>query len=433
MTLRVAQISTYDTAGGAALPVYRLHRELIGRNHHSRMLVARKDSNDPSVEAAPRHAGGVFGKVRCRLRRERIARELAPYRSTRPDWPEKFSDDRSSWDWRDPERFGSLDLINLHWVAGFVDYAEFFQAVPHQVPVVWTLHDMNTFTGGCHYDAGCQRFTARCGACPQLGSSRDGDLSRRIWTGKDDLFASLDGSRLHFVTPSRWMAEEVERSSLLGGRFAVTVIPNGVNTDEFSPRDRAAARATLGIPHDSSVVLFVAYSVAPRRKGFDLLREALLKLTGLPDLLLLSVGAGTAPDLAVPQLHLGKVAQSRFLSLVYSAADLYVIPSRQDNLPSTVLESMACGTPVVGFDVGGIPDMVQPGRTGALCPAGDAPSLALAIESLLGDPEGRAEMSTRCRERIVEEYSMEGCVSRYEGLYERLVERALSGEGPADP
>jgi len=421
MALRIAQVSTYDNAGGAARSAYRLHRALIERGHQCRMLVSRGDSGDPTVEVVPSSDGGLRGKIRQRLRRRRISRDFAPYRSTRPGWPERFSDDRSRWDWQRSARLDSLDVINLHWASGFVDYGEFFRAVPPGVPVVWTLRDMNVFTGGCHYDAGCDHYMAQCGACPQLGSSDEEDLSRQVWKRKRELFGTLDERRLHIVTPSRWMADEVRRSSLLGDRFAVSVIPNGVNTDEFAPRDQAAARAALGIPQESLVVLFVAYSVAPRRKGFGLLSEALRKLVGKPNLFLLSVGAGTpSEDLPVPQLHLGKVAQNRFLSVAYSAADLYVIPSLQDNLPSTVLEAMACGTPVVGFDVGGIPEMVQPGRTGTLGPVGDVSSLAVNIRRLLDDSDGRREMAVHCRQRVLDEFSMEPYVRRYEELYDRL-------------
>jgi len=194
-----------------------------------------------------------------------------------------------------------------------------------------------------------------------------------------------------------------------------------VNTDEFAPRNRAAARAALGIPADSEVVLFVAYSVAPRRKGFSLLVEALRELSERPNLFALSVGAGT-PDVDTPvqALHLGKITQNRLLSLAYSAADLYVIPSLQDNLPSTVLESMACGTPVVGFDVGGVPEMVRPGVTGALAPVGDVSALADSISGLLADKVGLRDMAGRCRDVVLDEYGMDTYVAGYEALYERL-------------
>lgn len=421
MSLRILQVSAFDAAGGAARSTFRLHQGLNQRGHDCRMLVARRDTDAPTVRVHSDRRD-IGSRLRRRLRRSTIMRDAAAYRDTRPGWPEKFTDDRSWRDWEHEPGLSGFDVINLQWTSGLLDYRRFFSAVPGGVPIVWTFRDMNTFTGGCHYDAGCSRFTGRCGACPQLGSHDNGDLSRRVWSRKEDLFSSLDRERLHIVTPSAWMAGEVSRSSLLGDRFEVSVIPNGVNTEEFAPRDRAAAREALGIPAESEVALFVAYSVAPRRKGFSLLVDALRELSGRPNLFALSVGAGTPDvDIPVPALHLGKITQNRLLSLAYSASDLYVIPSLQDNLPSTVLESMACGTPVVGFDVGGVPEMVRPGVTGALAPVGDVSALAAAISGLLADRVAKEDMSGRCRRVVLDEYGMDSYVSGYESLYQRLV------------
>ena len=422
MSLRILQVSTFDIAGGAALAAYRLHRGLLAKDHDSRMLVARRDSGDDTVWVANSQRD-LRSRVSRRLRRRRIRREHAKYADTRPDWPERFDDDRTWREWEHGARLGSFDVVNLHWISGLLDYRRFFDAIPPDVPVIWTLHDMNTFTGGCHYDAGCERFRQRCGACPQLGSRHEHDLSRDIWLRKRELFSGIDPERMHFVTPSRWLADEVRNASLLGDRFPVSVIPNGVNTEEFAPRDRMAAREVLGVPRESKAILFVAYSLAARRKGFAVLTEALRELSFDRDLVVLSVGAGEASDqIPVRQIHLGTISQARLLSLAYSAADLFVIPSLQDNLPSTVLEALACGTPIVGLDVGGIPDMVRPGITGALSPVGDAAALAAAISGLLADVEGRQRMSEQCRRIAVTEYGMEAFVSRYETPYREQID-----------
>ena len=172
---------------------------------------------------------------------------------------------------------------------------------------------------------------------------------------------------MHLVGTSRWIAAEAKRSSLLR-RFPSTIIPNGLDTADFSPRDKAVAREKLGVPPDAKVVLFVAESSAIKRKGFDYLSAALEKMKARSDLFLLSVGSGkpNVPDL--PQLHLGRISDDRKLSEIYSAADVFVIPSLQESFGQTVTESLACGTPVVGFNTGGIPDMVRPGITGYLAP-----------------------------------------------------------------
>jgi glycosyltransferase involved in cell wall biosynthesis len=216
------------------------------------------------------------------------------------------------------------------------------------------------------------------------------------------------------------MADRVAESPLLS-RFPMTVIPNGLDVTEFAPGDTCGARDALGVPQDAKVVLFVAESTANRRKGFDLLAEALGGLRDADNLLLLSVGRHQ-PELngRIPHRHLGSVEHYQ-LPLVYRAADLFVIPSLQDNLPNTVLESMACGTPVVGFAVGGIPDMVRQDATGLLARAADPDALRVAIDELLGDAPRRLDMGRRCRQVAVEEYSLERQARRYGELYQSLI------------
>jgi glycosyltransferase involved in cell wall biosynthesis len=311
-------------------------------------------------------------------------------------------------------------VINLHWVANFLDYETFFPAVASGSPIVWTLHDMNAFTGGCHYDLLCGRYTDRCGACPQLGSRDDADLSRGVWQRKHELLARQP--RLHVVTPSRWLKGEVARSSVLG-HAPVSVIPYGLDVETFAPRDKQAARDVLGIPQDRKVVLFVADLVDNRRKGFGFLIQALLgEEDRATNLFLLSLGYNKpARQMQTPWLHLERIDNDRILSLVYSAADVFVIPSVQDNLPNTVLEAMACGTPVVGVAVGGIPDMVRHERTGLLVAPDDTAGLRKAIRELCHDAARREDMSVNCRRVAVQEYSLEEQGRRYVDLYTSLL------------
>jgi glycosyltransferase involved in cell wall biosynthesis len=261
----------------------------------------------------------------------------------------------------------------------------------------------------------------RCGECPQLGSNNVHDLSRRIWKQKQKIFKRLDPDRLHFVAVSNWMAAEVKRSSLLG-RFNVTIIANGLDTDLFSPRNRAVARSALQVPENARVVLFIAHSAVDRRKGFTLLAEAMAGMGGIDDLFLLSLGEGK-PTLKVeiPHLHLGYINDDRLLSLVYSSADIFAFPSSQDNLPNSIVESMACGTPVVAYDVGGVVDLVRHGKTGLLAPPRDVRALRSAIVELLKDPAKRDEMAAQCRRVAREEYSYQVQVRRHVDLYKTVL------------
>jgi glycosyltransferase involved in cell wall biosynthesis len=264
---------------------------------------------------------------------------------------------------------------------------------------------------------------SRCDACPQLGSSDAADLSHQSWHRKRNIFAQIEPGWLHIVAINRWMSATVKSSSLLGG-CPVTVIPLGLDIDDFAPRNRYLARDVLGVPRDARVIIFAADSVDNRRKGFRLLAQALPGLDHLPNLFLLSLGRGK-PDLDIPfpHLHLGYIGNDRLLSLVYSAADVFVHPSLQENFAQTVLEALACGLPVVGFAIGGIPDMVRHGVTGLPVSPQDVVALRAAIVDLRQDVAKWTEMSANCRRIAVEEYSLEIQARHYIELYQQLVAR----------
>jgi glycosyltransferase involved in cell wall biosynthesis len=309
------------------------------------------------------------------------------------------------------------------------DFEAFFPSVPARVPVVWTIHDMNPFTGGCHYDLECGRYVDGCGRCPALGSERVRDLSRAILRRKIQALHDVDPARLHVVTPSRWLQGEAARARPTLGRFSMSVIPNGLDLDVFAPRDRTVARQLLGLPPDARIVLFVADSLDNSRKGPALVAQALRDLEKVDRLLVISAGRGV-PVLGegVPHTHLGFVGNDRLLSLVYSAADLLVLASLQDNLPNTALESLACGTPVVGFAVGGIPDAVQHGVTGLLAAPRDVGGLRAALVEGLQDPARRARMGVAGRQVAIEQYGLPLQTERYLQLY-----AAVRGEGGVRP
>lgn len=424
--MKILHLSTYDGGGGAARAAQRLHAGLLARGHDSQMLVLKCTSGGEHVSSVRFHHDLPTNFRRKRLRK-RIKADFQPYKSKLPPGYELFSDDRSETAFDFARSFNPLlpvDIINLHWVAGLIDYTPFFNHLPPNIPLVWRMADMGALTGGCHYDGGCGKFTARCGACPVLGSKVDDDLSRQVWQRRHAALAHVPSDRMHIVGTSRWITAQAERSSLLG-RFARTVIPNGLDVELFAPRNKSAARDVLGIPQEARVVLFVAESPKIKRKGFDYLVRALTTLRDLPDLFLLSVGGSQSPVAGLPNLHLGRVSNDRVLSMIYSAADAFVIPSLQESFGQTVTESMACGTPVVGFDTGGIPDMVRPGITGYLAPVGDSDALATQIRQVLEHPDQSAVMSANCRRIAVEEYTFERQADRYAELYQSI----LAGAG----
>ena len=419
--LKILHVSTEDIAGGAGRATYRLHTGLRRLGYESSMYVVRRSSKSKHSKITAFNASMDWtSRIRRRLRHGRIAREFARYSTSRPAGFEIFSDDRSEFGDDMVKHFPPCDVVNLHWVARFVYYEAFFSTVPKRTPVVWRIADMNPITGGCHYDEGCRKYLDGCGACPQLGSDDPDDLSRQVWKRKREIFGGVEPHRLHFVALNKWMATNLAQHPFLN-RFPVTIIPNGLDTEVFVPRERKIAREILGLPHDATIILFVASNVQIRYKGFLPLTEALSGLKGQDNLLLLSVGTMLVPDLGAHHTNLGHINDDRLLALTYNAADLFVIPSLQDNSPNTVLEAMACGIPVVGFETGGVPDMVRSGVTGSLVPCRDVAALRAAIEDLIEKPLKREEMGLNSRRVALHEYSLAVQARRYAELYQSLL------------
>jgi glycosyltransferase involved in cell wall biosynthesis len=420
--MRIVHVSTHDVWGGAAIAAHRLHTGLRALGEESAMFVRDRHEEGRGVLTFVPPRDFKSRLIRT-ARRKSLAHELGRYAKSLPPDGELFSDDRSQHGQAPLRQMPPCDILHLHLISGFLDCRSLFDWVPHHMPVVWTLHDMNPFTGGCHFDAGCRKYRDECGSCPKLGSSEENDLSRQVWDRRQSIYGRMSTAQLQLVAPCRSVAEEVLQSSLLG-RFPVTVIPYGVDVEAFAPRDRAFARDALGIPQEARVLVFAALNVSERRKGFSLLVEALAGLREDPNLFLLVVGGHSAvQQIGIPCRPLGYVSSERLLSIIFSAADLCVVPTLQETGPLIVIESLACGTPVVGFPAGDMPDMVRAGVTGLLVPSGDSAALREGIRAMLGRPESLAEMRFKCRDVAVREYSLEILARRHIGLYETMLER----------
>lgn len=415
--MNVLHLSVGDGKGGAARAAYRLHESLVRCKVHSSMLVLQKSTEDPQVRQfqPARRPLAVAARLLTRLRHGK-SRSFMP-----PGGHEIFSKGRSRWRAEVVEQIGNPDVLNLHWVAGMFDYGDLFSS---QMPMVWTLHDMHPFTGGCHYNGACTRFSEACGCCPQLQSFDPEDISHQLWRQRSGALSRIDARQLTIVSPSNWLATECQKSSLLG-RFPTVVIPYGIDSQRFQPIDRSVARSRLGIAPDASVVLFVADSVGNPRKGLDLLVQALERLTTAEKMHLLSIGNQPESSLQFPFPYtpVSHVNDDQVLAEIYSAADVFVIPSRQDNLPNTVLEAMACGVPTVGFDVGGISEMIVDGKTGFLAAAETPAALGHGIEAIVRNHDLRKHMAIHARQRALEDYSLEAQGRRYQAIYTRLIQQ----------
>lgn len=425
--MKVAIVCT-SAGGGAGIAALRLHQGLIRGGVESTVFAFRGQSDrQQGIVRVQRTISGslsrlsqsVFNFPGGSLDKSTLA---TPVESC-----ELFSDCRSVNGRALPRLLQGFDIVNLHWVARFVDLPRFFSQFAGRVPIVWTLHDMQAFTGGCHYSVGCEKYRTECHHCHQLKHSGPNDASHQIFQARIRGMECLADSDLHVVAPSRWLVKESASSAALG-RFSVSHIPYGLDISVLAPGDRVAARSRLQLPIDRPVLLFVADSTGNPRKGIDLLYEAIGILADrFPDLHLAVVGQSHSAEALGPfperVTMLGSVSDVGKLAEIYGAADLFVVPSREDNLPNTVIESIACGTPVVGFRCGGIPDMVREGITGWLASSIDSSSLSDTIARALlelRDPAVERGFRRRCREVACSEYRLEIQASRYQELFSRL-------------
>jgi len=318
------------------------------------------------------------------------------------------------------------DVINLHWVCGGFLKIETLRNLKR--PLVWTFHDMWPFTGGCHYDSGCGRYKESCGFCPHLGSERKADLSSWIWRRKKKAWRNL---KITIVTPSRWLARCAESSSLFRDD-RIHVVPNGIDTKIYKPVDKQIARERLCLPKNKKLILFGAMNATgDKRKGFHLLKRALENVAGkgLNSKAELVIFGASEPSVSqefgIKPNYMGQLNDDISLSLLYGAADVFVIPSVQDNLPNTVMESLACGTPVVAFNVGGIPDMVVHEMNGYLARPFEVDDLAFGIEWVLANDERQQRLSEEARKKVEKEFDVNLIAKRYLDLFAEILNNKM--------
>ena len=406
-------VNTFDNHGGAARAAYRLHRGLRENGVDSRMLVQEKLTDDFTVH-------GPENKVEYLLSRFRANFDLLPLYL----YPRRRSTLFSSSILPDTlkRNIATLnpDVVHLHWVSyGFMQI-ETLASIRR--PTIWTLHDMWPFTGGCHYSEGCDHYLTGCGCCPLLASTKRRDLSRWNWNRKSSKWPSLP---MTIVSPSRWLADCARKSPLFK-ISNIEVIPNGIDLTRFSPRDKRLCRDILFLPQGKKFILCGGINCKnDSRKGFDLLLPALLQLKGtISDVELVIIGESkpaTVPDVGFPVNYLGKLSDEISLALAYCAADIFVAPSREENLSNMVLEAISCGLPCVAFDIGGMRDMIEHNFNGFLAPPLDTANLASGIVRILIDESLRREMSCNSRQKAEHEFDIEIVASRYCQLYEEAV------------
>lgn len=404
--MNILLLNTYARSGGASVAARRLCAALNGAGETARLLVQNAEGEQAEDLLTTRDGLAAF-----RPRLDSLPVLLNRNRRT-PHWGNAWLHNGAAC--RAVADFAP-DVTHLHWINhGMLSIADLEWL---DGPLVWTLHDSWPMTGGCHSPQDCTAFEKECGHCPELRSRRDRDLSRWIWNRKQTAWEQVDFT---VVTPSQWLADRARRASLFQHR-RIEVIPNAVDTAVFRPVDRRLARQELNLPSKSKRVLFAAHgALNDWNKGADLWKAAMAKLgSRCPGAE--AVVAGTEEPVALdgmPCRSLGVLSPDR-LALALSAADVVVVPSRMENLPNIVAESLACGTPVAAFSVGGIPEMIQEGETGFLAVPHDPESLAAAVADGLARSE---DMREACVAAARGRYAPETVARRHLDLYHSLLE-----------
>ncbi|MCF0073423.1 glycosyltransferase family 4 protein [Dyadobacter sp. CY261] len=411
----ILQLSNFHWEGGAGVAAARLHQALLNAGVDSHLMVSEISRPGPQTTALAdsswksKRAWGNFVLERL---------SFLPHEKDK-SVRFAFSPAAAGADISHHPLVQQASIIHLHWINfGFLSLKSLEKLIELGKPIVWTLHDMWTFTGGCHYNRGCERYLSHCCYCPYLKKPGEYDIAFAQFEKKQSIYSN---ARLTLVSPSRWLNNLVQQAALTRGMPSMT-IPNCIDTDFFKPGDRTAARNALGLPVDKKLILFAGANTQDPRKGFAYFQEA-IQNPALSESEVMILGKGDLSDfmdMPVKVHFLGKISDPAQMVQAYNAADMLIAPSLEDNLPNTIMEAMACGTPVAGFETGGIPEMIGHLETGYIAAAKSASSLSEGIQWVLNH-NANGDISRNAREKVLQCYSQETVARQYSQLYESLL------------
>ena len=430
--MKITIISTFDTFGGASISGLRLHQAFLKNGVESSMLVQEKKSNLPTIKTVSSnwfHAKMSF----LRFALDRL--QFWFYEKSK-EVRFVFSTALIGIDISEYKVVKEAEILHLFWINfGFLSLDSIKKLGETNKPIIWNLQDMWAFTGGCHYSGDCLNYEKSCGNCVQfLKNPSEEDLSRNTWERKLDKFRNLN---LTIVSSSDWLAQKARESSLFKDLKVIT-IPTPIDVEIFRPTPKDVAATFFQLSPEKKYILFAAVKISDKRKGFTYFKEAFSMLdarlsnpehrTSNPEhrkenVEILIFGQAQASDfegLPFKVNILGRLSDLETIAKAYSAASVFVIPSLEDNLPNTVIESMACGTPVVGFNTGGIPEMIDHNITGYVADYKSSEDLAKGIYWTLFESDYQVLLDNS-RQKVLDNYSEKVIAEKYRKVYQSLV------------
>lgn len=418
--MRVLIVNTSERTGGAAVAANRLTEALNKNGVKAKMLVRDKQTDHITTAALP-----ASWRLRWNFLWERFV--IWMHNGFRKENLFVVDIAIAGTDITRLPEFKEADIIHLHWInQGMLSLKNIKKILASGKPVVWTMHDMWPCTGICHHARECKGFHDECGQCGQLLFPKDKDLSYQVFLKKQQVYKTAP---IHFVTCSHWLEELARKSNLLHNH-PVCTIHNALNESLFKPADKLSARKQTGLPEEKKLILFGAVKTTDKRKGIDYFVEACNLLAQQYPVLKEQVGIvvfGNHADelqalLPFPVYPLGYIRSEREMANVYNAVDMYATPSLEENLPNTIAESMACGTPCVGFHIGGIPEMIDHRENGYVAEYRNAEDFARGIHWILEEADTSA-LSKAARQKAITSYGENHVAKQYIQLYEQLLEK----------
>lgn len=418
--MKIALLNTSERTGGAGIACNRLMKALNNAGHQAFMLVRDKRTDDANVISLN---NGFFTR---RLNKFRFLYErLSIFWANSLCKKDLFavSIANTGTDISEHPIVKDADIIHLHWInQGFLSLKDIRKLIETNKPVVWTMHDMWPCTGICHHARECDNYQTHCQHCFFLKRPAKKDLSYRIFDKKHVVYQS---GKLTFIACSNWLKGRAEKSALFAGHSLFSV-PNPIDTSRFRPTDKFRCRKDFNLPIDKQLILFGSMKVSDKRKGIDYMikaAEILSENENSKDIELVIFGQSTIdPTVIFPF----KVNYVRFLSneedmiSLYNAVDIYVTPSLEENLPNTIMEAMACGTPCVGFNTGGIPEMIDHKENGYIAEYKSSEDLAAGILYVLNEA-GLEKFGVSARKKVTQNYSQDIIAASYVRIYNQLI------------
>jgi len=420
--MKVVHVSQMDIKGGASRAGFGIFKALSLLDIEIQMIVQKKYGNCEDVFDISN------SWLQNQLTNSRIILDLIPMYLHTHRQKGRFSFGDVGLDISKFKIIREADILHFHWInGGFLSMDNIYKLLKLRKPLFWTFHDMWAFTGGCHYSGSCERYFESCGFCPYLKKPSQDDYSNQILIKKKEIFRDF---KLQIVTPSNWLKECALKSSLLRG-FKINVIPYAVDLDLFKPQDKLQSRAELNFPKDKILILFGSMNISDERKGFVYFKKSLNTLFSKhPELqnrimviIFGKIDKEIQSSIPFQTIFCGRIESDKKLNTIYNSADFFVTSSIDDNYPNTVMESLVCGIPVIGFNTGGIPDMVNHLTNGYLAEPKNADSLESGMEWMINNKENWPEFSRNSREGIIKNNSPEIVGGKYLQLYEQALNK----------